>query len=114
VADLYANENFPEPVVVALRALGHAVLTSREAGNAGRAIPDEDVLAFATNDSRVLVTLNRRDFIRLHGERPDHAGIIVCTVDPDVEGQARRISDAIRDVPSLAGRLIRVNRPGPP
>jgi hypothetical protein len=34
VAHLYANENFPLPVVEALRRLGHDVLTSREAGNA--------------------------------------------------------------------------------
>ena len=32
---LYANENFPLPVVAALRALGYDVLTTQEAGNAG-------------------------------------------------------------------------------
>ena len=35
MARLYANENFPYQVVIALRALGHDVLTVQEAGNAG-------------------------------------------------------------------------------
>ena len=34
MARLYANENFPYQVVVALHALGHNVLTVQEAGNA--------------------------------------------------------------------------------
>jgi hypothetical protein len=36
MARLYANENFPFPVVEELRRLGHDVLTTLEAGNAGR------------------------------------------------------------------------------
>ena len=32
VARLYANENFPKPVVEALRAMGHDALTTAEAG----------------------------------------------------------------------------------
>jgi hypothetical protein len=43
VARIYANENFPLPVVEELRRLGHDVLTTSEAGNSGRAIPDEAV-----------------------------------------------------------------------
>src|SRR5262245_32436384 len=61
LASLYANENFPRQVVEALRRLGHDVLTSQEAGNAGRGVPDEVVLAFAVRTGRAVVTLNRRD-----------------------------------------------------
>lgn len=82
MAALYANENLPLPVVEALRQLGHDVLTTVESGNAGQAIPDDAVLAFATAERRVLVTLNRKHFIRLHGLQADHAGIIVCTFAP--------------------------------
>lgn len=32
MARLYADENFPFPVVVCLRALGHDVLTTNDAG----------------------------------------------------------------------------------
>ena len=38
MAQLYANENFPLPVVEGLRRLGHDVLTSLEAGKAGQSI----------------------------------------------------------------------------
>ena len=108
---IYANENFPLPVVEELRRLGYDVLTSRDAGNAGRAVPDEEVLAYAVAQRRALVTINRKHFIRLHRESPSHAGIIVCTYDPDFVGQAARVAAAIAAQPDLAGQLLRVNRP---
>ncbi len=48
MARLYSNDNFPQPAVEHLRALGHDVLTVQEAGAAGAAVPDEEVLRFAT------------------------------------------------------------------
>ena len=111
MARLYANENFPRQVVEALRALGHDVLTVQEAGNAGEAISDEQVLAIATERDRTVITLNRRDFIRLHALRPSHAGIVVCSQDPDTDGQASRIHQATESAESLAGQLLRVNHP---
>jgi Domain of unknown function (DUF5615) len=111
MARLYSNENFPRPAAEELRGLGHDILTVQEAGNAGLALPDEQVLDFAREQQRAVVTLNRKHFIRLHQERPDHSGIIVCTYDPDFPGQARRIHEALEEQGSLAGRLIRVNRP---
>ena len=62
MARMYANENFPCSVVERLRQLGHDVLTSREAGNADQAIPDDEVLRFAISENRAVLTLNRRDF----------------------------------------------------
>jgi hypothetical protein len=110
MARLYANENFPYPVVDELRRLGHEVLTTQEAGSAGQSILDEDVLKFATAQARSVLTLNRKHFIQLHGSQPHHEGIIVCTFDPDFAGQARRIHAAIGSTP-LSGELVRVNRP---
>lgn len=57
MATIYANENLPLPVVEALRLHGHNVLTTAEAGKAGKSISDEDVLAFACGEQRVLVTI---------------------------------------------------------
>jgi predicted nuclease of predicted toxin-antitoxin system len=111
MAQLFANENLPEPVVAELRRLGHDARTMRDAGQAGRGVPDREVLDLATAQNRAVVTLNRRHFVRLHDERPGHAGIIVCTFDLDFAGLARRIDEAIRSAPDLRGRLIRVNRP---
>jgi hypothetical protein len=109
---LYANENLPLPVVDALRQLGLNVLTTMESGKAGQALPDEAVLAFARTEQRVLVTLNRKHFIRLHTLQPDHAGIVVCTFDLDYAALAQRIHDALAAVPEMRGRLIRINRLG--
>ena len=111
MARLYSNENFPLPVVEALRALGHDVLTIQETGQADQALPDDEVLKFATAENRALLTLNRRHFIRLHQAGQKHAGIIVCTVDPDFAGQAGRIHQVIGAQSSLSGQLLRVNRP---
>ena len=65
-ADCYANENVPLPVVRPLRQLGYDLLTTYESGKAGQAMSDEALLAFAISESRIVFTLNRRHFIRLH------------------------------------------------
>jgi phosphomannomutase len=41
-----------------------------------------------------------------------HAGIVVCSQDPDADRLAAAIDVAARCAPTLAGALIRVNRPG--
>lgn len=112
MAQLYANENFPQPVVEELRRLGHDVLTTADAGQAGQAISDEAVLEFAVRNSRVVVTLNRRHFVKLHGEKPDHFGIIVCSLDPDFVGFAARIDQELSGREAFGGILVRINRPG--
>lgn len=112
MARLYADESFPLPVVEELRRLGHDVRTCQEAGHAGQGMADDAVLAHASADQRALLTMNRLHFIRLHGATPDHSGIIVCSVDHDAVGQARRIDARVREGGSLQGKLLRVNRPG--
>jgi hypothetical protein len=111
MARCYANENFPLPAVEALRRLGHTVLTTADSGRAGQAIPDADVLAFAMAEQRIVITLNRRHFIRLHHTTPAHAGMVVCTFDPDFVALAQRIHTALEAQPQMAGQLVRVNRP---
>ncbi len=64
MARFYSNENFPLPTVEKLRSLGHDVLTVQEAGQADQALPDAEVLAFATREGRAVLTLNRLHFIR--------------------------------------------------
>jgi predicted nuclease of predicted toxin-antitoxin system len=108
--DLYADENFPLRVVEELRKLGINVLTALEDGRANQSITDEDILGRATELGRAIVTLNRRDFKRLHSQSPDHSGIIICTEDPDRLNQAQTISQSIADAVELQGKLIRVYR----
>jgi hypothetical protein len=88
MARLYANENYPLPVVEELRRLGHDVLTIQEADKADRSMPDEEVLAF-------------------------HPGIIVCSFDPDFVALAQRVHGVIAAQPNLSDQLVRINRPGP-
>ena len=110
MADLYADEQFPFKATQHLRTLNHDVLTVQEAGRSNQRIPDNEVLGFATEQNRAVVTLNRRDFIRLHQQDHNHAGIIVCTDDPDKIQLAERIHHAIEVEVPLAGKLVRVNR----
>lgn len=113
MVSIYSNENFPKRVVEELRRLGHDVLTSYEAGQANQKIPDAQVLAYATEQNRAVLTLNRFDFIRLHQETQGaHAGIIVCTRDDaDPPALAGRIHAALASAGHPAGQLLRVVRP---
>ncbi len=97
-----------------LRDLGYDVLTSREALNANRRVPDDEVLRFATTQSRAVPTFNRRDFRKLHRDTAGkHAGIVCGTPDPDHAALAARIDTHIQAVNSLlAGEERRVVRPG--
>jgi len=117
MALLYADENFDHPVVALLRGMGHDVLTAQDAGQANQAIPDPQVLAFATAQGRAVLTFNRRDFVRLHRQTVpagSHAGIIVCTKDDDVVALAQRIHQAIVSLPSLTNQLVRICKPPSP
>ncbi|NES25258.1 MAG: hypothetical protein F6K41_41750 [Symploca sp. SIO3E6] len=111
MANLYTDEHIPLTVVTLLRTFGHDVLTAQEAGNANLRIPDEEVLSFAVSNQRAVLTQNRRHFIKLHNQQPDHTGIIVCTRDLNWERLAARINEAISAEKTLNGKLIRVNRP---
>ena len=110
MAWLYADENFPLPVVKALRDLGHDVLTIHEDGKANQRYPDASVLADATKYQRAVLTVNRKHFRQLHLDDDNHAGIVLCTFDPDFSGQAVRIHESIETADQLQGKLIRVNR----
>jgi predicted nuclease of predicted toxin-antitoxin system len=111
MARLYADEQFPRIVSELLWTMGHDVLTVQEARKANQKIPDDEVLSFATTENRAVLTLNRRDFIRLHQINPNHAGIIVATNDPDRPRMAARIDEVITNTQFLDGTLVRVVRP---
>ena len=113
MAPLYADEDFPFPVVERLRLLGHDVVTTLEAGRANQRIGDADQLAFATSQGRAILTRNRRHYVVLHRNSPNHAGIISITDDPDFDGQANRIDEAVALYSGLAGQHLRVNRRNP-
>jgi predicted nuclease of predicted toxin-antitoxin system len=108
---LYSDEQFPLPVVERLRNKGYDVLTVKDAGNANQGIPDDEVLAFATDRDRAVITQNRRDFIWLHNQGINHAGIIVCSKNLDWDEFTTEIDRVICTKESIKGELLRVNRP---
>ena len=113
MARFYTNENFPLQIVAELRRLGHDVLTSLDAGRANASVPDAEVLAFAAAEHRILLSHNRRHFLNLHRHKTaDHAGIVLCTFDPDFSRQAQRIHDIVTAESEMLNQLFRVNRPG--
>jgi hypothetical protein len=88
-------------------------VTSLEAGNANASVPDEEVLAFAAGQDRILLSHNRRHFLRLHRQRTtDHSGIVLCTFDSDFPRRAKRIQKAVAEAGDMKNQLILVNRPG--
>lgn len=112
MARAYSNENVPAPVVAALRALGHDVLTSLEAGNANAGVGDVSVLAFAYAQGRVTITGNQRHFVALHRQADPHCGIICYKFDNDFERLTRVIHEALSH-PHARGRfLAKVNQAG--
>jgi predicted nuclease of predicted toxin-antitoxin system len=108
---LYADEQFPLPVVERLRSKGYNVLTVKDAGKANQRISDEDVLDFATSQDRAVITQNRRDFIRLHNRGVSHAGIVACTKNLDWDGFTLEIDRVLMEKASISAELVRVNRP---
>jgi predicted nuclease of predicted toxin-antitoxin system len=62
VARLLADENLPVAVVEALRSHGHDVVTL-VGSSLGSGASDAEVLDLARDEGRVVVTLNRKDFV---------------------------------------------------
>ena len=54
MARLFADENFPFPVVEALRRMGHDVVTVVDAGKAGQALTDTVILQLAGSQQRAV------------------------------------------------------------
>ena len=111
MARLYADENFPLPVVEELRKLGYDVLTIEEDGKANQGYPDELVLHDASAQDRAVLTMNRKHFRALHTQSFVHAGIILCTYNPSFVQLAQRIHAAIQDEEELQTQLLRITRP---
>src|SRR4051812_8337820 len=91
---LYADENFPMPVVEELRRLGHDVLTAQDDNQ--QSTPDPDILARAHALGRPVLTHNRRHFERLHRQGADHSGVLSATRDNDTFALAARIDAVAR------------------
>lgn len=110
----YADEDFPRPVGVELRALGYDALTVQDEGRANQGIGNPSVLARATALGRAVLTKNRRDYKRLHLSGVPHAGIVACTDDgTNRPAWAGRIHARLAAIPDMTGRYEVIIRPNP-
>jgi len=80
----HLDESMPNAVAEGLRRRGLDVTTSSEAQLL--AAKDEEQLAFATREARVLVTRDQ-DFLRLNASGIEHAGIVYWTERQRTMGQ---------------------------
>jgi predicted nuclease of predicted toxin-antitoxin system len=89
-----ADENLERPIVERLRSLGHDVVTV-SADKAGS--PDTEVLAWATAESRVLLT-NDKDFAELTFlQRKAAAGIVLIRLPGlRTSGKTERVLEVIK------------------
>lgn len=111
MAKLLADENFPFPVVEHLRRRGHDVVTMKDLGQSGAGCSDEQVLQYAANEGRVILTMDRRDFRSLHRSGVSHSGMVICTFNPDWSNFAAQIDQTLQSVPRLTGELMQVRQP---
>lgn len=95
-ARLYLDEDaLDDDVLAGLKARGIDAITAAEAGMISR--DDEDHLALAVSQGRVLYSFNGHDFYRIHSQwiaaGRDHAGIILAKQQRySVGEQIRRLS----------------------
>lgn len=97
-----------------LNAAGHDILTINEAGMAGSL--DEEVLAYAHQQNRILLTRNCDDFLALHQSDLTHAGILTVYQDaePGKNMSYQAIVQAIHNLElaelALANQFIVLNQ----
>jgi predicted nuclease of predicted toxin-antitoxin system len=105
---LYSNENFRQNLVEELRKFGYDVLTSRDAGQANKGIPDDELLQYAVKLNRCVITYNRKDFKKIHKEPYCHKGIILCKQTLDDKTYAKIIHSRLIQYSSLENELISI------
>ena len=102
------------PLVTLLMRSGHDVWTIQDAGQNGAT--DEQVLALARRENRLLLTHNCDDFRLLHQTHSQHPGILAIYQDRDVSKNMSRaqIVQTIARVKAsgweLAGQFVVLNR----
>ncbi len=98
---LLADENLPDSMVETLRAAGHDVVRIRDCGPG---MPDEDVLALALTEHRLLVTrdLDFGELVVRAGSAS--AGVVILRYRRD---QADRIVDGLLRLVTTHGERLK-------
>lgn len=102
---LLLDENLSPAVALALREGGWDIIHIRERGLLGAT--DPQVLEYAFNDDRVLITANVNDFVKLTTAREIHAGVVLIENGSLGRAEQRELLDRV--LASLASRDDTVN-----
>lgn len=81
----YFDEHLSDAIAEQLRTRGVDVVTAKEVGRANRTISDDEQLAFAHANGRVLVTKDR-DYVMLAYSHIPNAGVILLQRDLSIGG----------------------------
>ncbi|MGO9485141.1 MAG: DUF5615 family PIN-like protein [Rhodomicrobium sp.] len=99
-----ANENFPGAAVLALRGSGHDVAWARTEAPGSK---DEDVLAMAVRENRILITFDK-DFGELAWRTalPAASGIVLFRIPmPAAAGTGAKLAARIEERDDWAGHF---------
>ena len=107
---LLGDEDFNHKVLKILTEVPYDVTSIKELGLDRKWFSDEDVLKTAIELNRVILTHNKRDFIKLHRKAEWHPGIITCYQTADFETLAGKIISLIEGVDSFENSLFRINK----
>lgn len=105
---LLRDEDFNHKVLKGLADASYDVTSIKELGLDRQWFSDEDVLKMAIELGRVVLTHNKRDFIRLHRKTDEHQGIITCYQTSDHETLTSKILQLLEEVDSFENKLFRV------
>lgn len=107
MARFLTDEDVPFLIAQGLRSLGHDVLTTADAGLAGRGTPDHLVFELAIESQRTVITRNRSDFRRLHRRNSEHFGMILVG-QHDILVALDQIVEALAMYPLLSSGVIAI------
>lgn len=106
---LLADENIPSALVVFLRSRGHDVIAPEPS------TPDEQVLALAAKERRILITQDKNLGNVLEYPPKKYPGIVLLRIHPPLIAVLSKALDALFDrfAPrDFAGRLFVLDRDG--
>jgi len=105
---LLGDEDFNHKVLKGLADASYDVTSIRDLGLDRQWFSDEDVLKTAIELGRIVLTHNKRDFIRLHRKTNQHPGIITCYQTSDHDTLTGKILQLLEEVDSFENNLFRI------
>jgi len=108
MARFFQDEHLSYKTADQLRAMGHDVLMTEDAGR--KSLKDFDQLTFCTGENRIMITINRKDFMMHDTYWPHHKGIISIKELIPEEARARYLDAIVQEHASLEGSHVRANR----